>query len=130
MCGARGHVCFTPESDIKCDIWECPLWANRGHSGRVLLSFRQFCLDHAPSLDQSFYFLFRRSDDPLRERCEQPRKPFVSIHRKHPMEILRVGYEQLMPRDGAIIFGDLIGKLDVLVWQKLTNSWPQTTRQT
>jgi hypothetical protein len=35
-----------------------------------------------------------------------------------------------MPRDGAIVFGDLIGKLDVLVWQKLTNSWPQTTRQT
>src|SRR5215471_147511 len=30
----------------------------------------------------------------------------------------------------AIISGDLIGKLDVLVWQKLTNSWPQTTRQT
>src|SRR5262245_18458791 len=25
MCGAIGHVCFTPESDIKCDVWGCPL---------------------------------------------------------------------------------------------------------
>ena len=21
MCAAQGHVCFAPESDIKCDIW-------------------------------------------------------------------------------------------------------------
>ena len=21
ICGAKGHVRFTPESDIKCDIW-------------------------------------------------------------------------------------------------------------
>ena len=27
MCSARAHVRFTPESDIKCDIVECPLWA-------------------------------------------------------------------------------------------------------
>jgi hypothetical protein len=25
MCSALGHVRFTPESDIKCDIWGCPL---------------------------------------------------------------------------------------------------------
>jgi hypothetical protein len=24
------HVRFTPESDIKCDIMECPLWARNG----------------------------------------------------------------------------------------------------
>jgi hypothetical protein len=27
VCGAPAHVRFTPESDIKCDIMECPLWA-------------------------------------------------------------------------------------------------------
>src|SRR5262249_43414493 len=32
MCSAHAHVRFTPESDIKCDIWECPLWAKSGHS--------------------------------------------------------------------------------------------------
>ena len=31
MCGAIGHVRLTPESDIKCDIVECPLWAKSGH---------------------------------------------------------------------------------------------------
>src|SRR6516225_7434381 len=31
MCSAQAHVRFTPESDIKCDIVECPLWANSGH---------------------------------------------------------------------------------------------------
>src|SRR5262245_33405082 len=31
MCSAQAHVCFTPESDIKCDIVECPLWAKSGH---------------------------------------------------------------------------------------------------
>jgi len=30
MCAAKWHVRFTPESDIKCDIVECPLWANSG----------------------------------------------------------------------------------------------------
>src|SRR5262249_22188247 len=28
MCSARANVRFTPESDIKCDIMESPLWAN------------------------------------------------------------------------------------------------------
>jgi len=36
-----------------------------------LLRFGQFCLDHAPSLFQGFHLSFRRSDDPLRERCQQ-----------------------------------------------------------
>jgi hypothetical protein len=31
MCVAKRDVRFTPESDIKCDIKECPLWANSGH---------------------------------------------------------------------------------------------------
>jgi len=31
MCSATAHVCFAPESDIKCDVWGCPLWANSGH---------------------------------------------------------------------------------------------------
>jgi hypothetical protein len=31
MYSANWHVGFTPESDIKCDKWKCPLWANSGH---------------------------------------------------------------------------------------------------
>ena len=31
MCSAQAHVRFTPESDIKCDIVGCLLWANSGH---------------------------------------------------------------------------------------------------
>jgi len=31
MCAALAHVCFTRNSDIKCDIVECPLWAKSGH---------------------------------------------------------------------------------------------------
>jgi hypothetical protein len=31
MCGALPHVRFAPESDIKCDIVECPLWAKSRH---------------------------------------------------------------------------------------------------
>src|SRR5262245_62405670 len=31
ICSAKRHVRFTPESDIKCDIWECPLRTNSGH---------------------------------------------------------------------------------------------------
>ena len=31
MCSANRHVRFTPESDIKCDIVECPLRAKSGH---------------------------------------------------------------------------------------------------
>ena len=31
MCSALAYVRFTPESDIKRDIWECPLGANSGH---------------------------------------------------------------------------------------------------
>src|SRR5262249_8516593 len=27
----KRNVRFTPESDIKCDIMECPLWADSGH---------------------------------------------------------------------------------------------------
>jgi hypothetical protein len=42
------------------------------------------------------------------------------FHAEKPPPLLRAAlsgatiYEQLMPRDGAIVFGDLIGKLDVL----------------
>jgi len=32
MCSALAYVRFTPESDIKCDIMECPFRANSGHS--------------------------------------------------------------------------------------------------
>src|SRR5262249_37641814 len=31
MCSAQAHVRFTPKSDIKCDMAECPLWAESGH---------------------------------------------------------------------------------------------------
>jgi hypothetical protein len=31
MCIALAYVRFTPESDVKSDIWECPLWAKSGH---------------------------------------------------------------------------------------------------
>jgi hypothetical protein len=34
MCSANGHVRFTPNSDIKCDVWGCLLWAISGHSRR------------------------------------------------------------------------------------------------
>src|SRR5262249_47699747 len=34
MCSAQAHVRYTPESDTKCDMMECPLWANSGHSPR------------------------------------------------------------------------------------------------
>src|SRR5262245_32332936 len=30
MCSAKRHVRFSPNSDIKCDMVECPLWANSG----------------------------------------------------------------------------------------------------
>src|SRR5262245_53967286 len=30
ICSAKGHVRFTPESDTKCDMIECPLWAKCG----------------------------------------------------------------------------------------------------
>src|SRR5215467_13960658 len=30
ICSAKGHVRFISESDIKCDIMECPLRANSG----------------------------------------------------------------------------------------------------
>src|SRR5262245_33864902 len=32
MCSAQAHVRFTPESDIKCDIWECPLGQKQTHA--------------------------------------------------------------------------------------------------
>ena len=32
ICAATSHVRFTPESDIKRDIGECPLWAISGHA--------------------------------------------------------------------------------------------------
>jgi hypothetical protein len=35
MCGAQAHVRFTPESDIKCDIMECPAMAKSGHCCRI-----------------------------------------------------------------------------------------------
>src|SRR5262249_45332493 len=47
-------------------------------------------LDHAPSLFQGCHLSFRRGDNLLRERCEQLLRLLVSVHRKHPMEILRV----------------------------------------
>ena len=31
LCSAKRHVRFTPKSDIKCDIVECPLTANSEH---------------------------------------------------------------------------------------------------
>src|SRR5262249_5912415 len=31
ICSAQRHVRFTPESDIRCDMVECPLWAKSGH---------------------------------------------------------------------------------------------------
>src|SRR5262245_5831600 len=31
MCIALAYIRFAPESDIKCDIWACPLWAKSGH---------------------------------------------------------------------------------------------------
>src|SRR5262249_50470186 len=31
MCSAKRHVRFAPESDIKCDTGECPLWAPSRH---------------------------------------------------------------------------------------------------
>src|SRR5215475_12842253 len=38
ICGAKRHVRFAPESDIKCDIVACPLWANSRHHQNVFLS--------------------------------------------------------------------------------------------
>src|SRR5262249_740970 len=38
MCSARAHVRFTPESDIKCDVVECPLWAKSGHANLMMLA--------------------------------------------------------------------------------------------
>src|SRR5262245_41291453 len=35
-CNANRDVRFAPESDIKCDIIECPLWARSGHRFREL----------------------------------------------------------------------------------------------
>src|SRR5215813_575290 len=32
MCGAQGHVCFTPESGHVRRNYGCPLWAKSGHS--------------------------------------------------------------------------------------------------
>ena len=43
ICSAKQHVRFTPNSDIKCDTGECPLWANSGHSA---LRQRLGLLDH------------------------------------------------------------------------------------
>ena len=36
ICSATRHVRFTPNSDIKCDIMECPLSANSAHYDRLL----------------------------------------------------------------------------------------------
>src|SRR5262249_51091335 len=56
----------------------------------TLLRLGQFRLEHAPSLFQGFRLSFRRGDDVLRERCEQLLRLLVSVHRKHPMEVLWV----------------------------------------
>jgi hypothetical protein len=50
----------------------------------TLLRLDQFRLDHAPSLFQGFHLSFRRVDNLLRERCNQPLKSVVSVDRKHP----------------------------------------------
>src|SRR5262245_14997549 len=49
-----------------------------------LLRLDQFRLDHAPSLLQVFHLAFRRSNDLLRERCEQRFKSVVLVDRQHP----------------------------------------------
>src|SRR5215475_5015678 len=46
ICSAKPHVRFTPESDIKCDIVECPLWAK---SGLMQCSKLGSLLDHLVS---------------------------------------------------------------------------------
>src|SRR5262245_8433330 len=51
MCSAQAHVRFTPESDIKCDMVECALWADGGRSW-----FRTIrAPDIPPSLDKRDY---------------------------------------------------------------------------
>jgi len=42
-----------------------------------LLRLDQFRLDHAPTFGQALYLGFRRGNNPVREGCEQRRKPFV-----------------------------------------------------
>ena len=49
------------------------------------LRLDQFGVEPAPLLLQNFHFLFGRSDDFLRERCEKRIKPLVPIDRKHPL---------------------------------------------
>src|SRR5262245_58265820 len=64
--------------------------ARRSPWKHPLLRLGQLRLDRAPSLFQGPYLSFRGRDDLLRERCEQRLKLLVSVHRKYPMEILRV----------------------------------------
>src|SRR5262252_6651166 len=39
MCSAQARVCFTPESDTKCDTGACPLWAKSGHGDLDAMAF-------------------------------------------------------------------------------------------
>jgi len=63
------------------------------------LRFGQFRFDDAPSLFQGFHLSFRRSNDPLRERCQQALQPLVSIDRKHPF-VLPIVLEHSIGPDG------------------------------
>src|SRR4029077_20615597 len=56
----------------------------------TLLRLGPFRLEHAPSLLPGFLLSCRGCDDVLRECGEQLLRLLVSVHRKHPMEILRV----------------------------------------
>src|SRR5262249_27172292 len=53
ICSAKGHVRFTPESDIICDIMECPPWANSGHRDRFRGQNSDF--NSGPARQQSYY---------------------------------------------------------------------------
>src|SRR5262245_12600608 len=49
VCDAQAHVSLSPESDIKYDISECPLWANSIHEWHV--HFTSVCHCSAMSFD-------------------------------------------------------------------------------
>jgi hypothetical protein len=49
MCGALAHVRFTPESDIKRDIWERPLWAKSGHQACQVTAIGRISGGHGSS---------------------------------------------------------------------------------
>jgi len=58
MCSAQAHVSFTPESDIKCDIMECPLLALSGRITRVEeIAVRESCTIRQVNMTISLAFL-------------------------------------------------------------------------